>query len=587
MTQEVLSRAASFAPESYDADRNTIRVVFSTGAEVRRRDLAGEYIERLSLAPEAVDLSQFRGAPVLNNHDRYSGVEAILGVVEDATVDGARGEAVVRFGTRPEIQGVVADVRAGVIRNVSVGYTVESWRETRENGARVKIAEHWTPRELSFVPLGADPGAQVRSHGGAMQTATNSDLLTQARSIAAALALPESAADDAMAQHNSLDAVRTALIKRVADSQPLIDARTPATVTHDHADGLLERMADGLATRVIAGHKPEAGRQYAYHRLTDFAREILRERGLSTLGSPAEMLARAMHTTSDFPLLLAELFNKSLFPLRTAPSPITQLFRRVTVTDFRERHLLEVSDGPALEKVNESGEITFGTIEENKLASYRLATYAKVFAISFQTLVNDDLAALSDISQKMARGARQWFTTFLVDTIIANPKLYDGKAVFHNDHGNLAGTGAAPSDTTIAAARLAIRKQKDLSGNPIGAAPRFILIPAALETTVDKLLATLYPTSSTEAETAARGSRRWSSRGSISRVTAPGIYSARRRKPPCSNMPNFKVTKAPGLRASLAGGRSEPSSGWSGTWAPGRSIPVEPLRIREPEHDAE
>jgi len=507
MAGEMLTRAAVFQPETFDADRNTVHVIFSTGADVRRRDIAGDYIERLSLAPEAVDLSQFRGAPVLNNHDHYSGVEAILGVVEDASVDGTRGEAVVRFGTRPEVQGIAADVRAGVIRNVSVGYTVETWRETRENGARVKLAERWTPREISFVPLGADPGAQVRSKtGGQMQTETNSDLLVQARNIAAALALPETAADEAVAQHNSLDAVRTALIKRVAESQPLIDTRTPAaTMTRDHADGLIERMADGLATRVVPGHKPEAGRQYAYHRLADFAREILRERGLSTLGSPAEVLTRAMHTTPDFSVLLQEVFNKALFPLRTAPSPITQIFRRATMADFRQRHILEVSDGPALSQVAESGEVTFGTIEGRELASYRLASYAKGFAITFQALVNDDIGALADISAKIARGARQWFTSFLIDTIVSNPKLADGKAVFHADHANLAASGAAPSDTTIGAAKLAIRKQTDLSGNPIGAAPRYILIPAALETTVDKLLATLYPTNAAEAETAARG----------------------------------------------------------------------------------
>jgi phage head maturation protease len=505
---ELITRAATFEPETFDAERNTVRVIFSTGADVRRRDAAGEYIERLSLAPEAVDLSAFRGAPVLNNHDHYAGVEAILGVVEDATVDGSRGEAVVRFGSRPEVQGVVADVRAGVIRNVSVGYTVEAWREMRENGARLKIAERWTPRELSFVPLGADPGARVRNYqlGGNMQhTETNSDLLRQARNIAAALALPEKAAEEAVAQHQSLDAVRTALIKRAADEQPLIDARAPAIVTRDHADGLIERMADGLASRVVPGHKPEAGRQYAYYRLSDYARELLRERGLSTLGSPAELLARAMHTTSDFAVLLQEVFNKALFPLRTAPSPITQVFRRVTMADFRSRHILEVSDGPALERIYESGQVTFGTIDARELASYRLASYAKGFSISFQTLVNDDVGALNDISAKMARGARQWFTSFLVDTIIANPALADGIPVFHANHGNLAATGAAVSDAAIAAARLAIRTQTDLSGNPIGAAPRYILVPAAAETAVDKLLATLYPTNSTEAETAARG----------------------------------------------------------------------------------
>jgi hypothetical protein len=175
------------------------------------------------------------------------------------------------------------------------------------------------------------------------------------------------------------------------------------------------------------------------------------------------------------------------------------------MADFRSRHVLEVSDGPALELVNEAGEVTFGTIEGKALASYKLGSYAKGFSISFQTLVNDDVGALSDLSAKITRGARAWFEGFLADTIISNPKLSDNKAVFHADHGNLASTGTAPTDTAIAAAKLAIRKQVDASGNPIGAQPRYILVGAQNEVVVDKLLAQLYPTNSSEAETAARG----------------------------------------------------------------------------------
>jgi phage head maturation protease len=408
---DLLTRRATFEPTTFDASTNTIRVVFSAGADVARRDLGGEYIERLSLAPEAVDLSLLRGAPVLNNHDRYSGVEAILGVVEDASVDGQRGEAVVRFGTRPEIQGVIADVRAGVIRNVSVGYSVEEWRESRENGKRIKTATRWTPREISFVPLGADPAATIRNYGGGEMTENHSDLQVQARNIAAALALPEATADEVASRHNNLDSIRSELISEAARRQPVIDNRGPAVVVRDSSDGLIARMADGLYSRINPAHEPREGREFAYSRFSDLAKRILQERGLSTLGSPTELLTRAMHTTSDFSALLAELFNKSLFTLRAAPSPITQVFRRTTMADFRARHVLEVSDGPALELVNEGGEITFGTIEGKQLASYKLGSYAKGFSISFQALVNDDIGALSDLSAKITRGARlvRWF----------------------------------------------------------------------------------------------------------------------------------------------------------------------------------
>ena len=110
--------------------------------------------------------------------------------------------------------------------------------------------------------------------------------------------------------------------------------------------------------------------------------------------APAELLTRAMHSTSDFPQILSELFNKNLTTIRRTPSPIVAIFRQSTVADFRAKHFMEISDGPALEKVNESGEIHFGTISESKIASYKADSYANGFAISFQTLINDDKGLL-------------------------------------------------------------------------------------------------------------------------------------------------------------------------------------------------
>jgi hypothetical protein len=127
-----------------------------------------------------------------------------LGVVEDAHVDGQRGEAVIRFGNRPEIAGIIADIRAGIIRNVSVGYSVEEWRESRENGKRVKTATRWTPREIS-VSFRSEPIRRRQfEHGGGEMQENHSDLLTQARNIAAALALPEATADEVAAATTTL-----------------------------------------------------------------------------------------------------------------------------------------------------------------------------------------------------------------------------------------------------------------------------------------------------------------------------------------------------------------------------------------------
>ena len=75
----------------------------------------------------------------------------------------------------------------------------------------------------------------------------------------------------------------------------------------------------------------------------------------------------------------------------------------------------------------------------------------------------------------------------------AGPTLSDTKALFHVDHGNKAATGAVISDTTLSAARLALRTQKGLDGRIIRVTPKNLLVPPALETVAEKWLATIAP----------------------------------------------------------------------------------------------
>ncbi|MEZ5398615.1 MAG: HK97 family phage prohead protease [Bryobacteraceae bacterium] len=457
-------------------------------------------MERLSLEPGAVNLAELIGGPVLDAHDRFSGVRAILGVVETAAVNGTRGVATLRFSTRDDVRGVVADVAAGIIRSVSAGYTVQKWQvEKRADGVRIKTAVKWTPKEVSLVAFGADPAAKIRS-----QERQGMERTEQIRSIAAAVGVVGSFVDDLLQRDVSVDEARGEIIRHAAAGMPAIDSRQPSVTVTRGSDDNIERMADGIRTRINPAHRPEAGREFSGFGWSDVARRCLEGRGLSTLGSRVELITRAMHTTSDFGAVLAEVFNKELLVLRQAPSPVEQIFRRATADDFRARHIMEISDGSDLAKVNEKGEVKFGTITDKELASYKIESYARAFGITLKALVNDDMGVLADLSAKMTRGARRWFAGFLVDTIISNPKLADNKAVFHADHGNLATSGAVISETTLSAGKLAMRTQIDLSGNPIDAMPRFILSPAALELTVDQLLATLYPQQPSDAVVAAR-----------------------------------------------------------------------------------
>ena len=93
------------------------------------------------------------------------GVRSILGVVDDASVDGKQGTATVRFSERHD--AIAKDVQAGIISKVSAGYTVQRWDVTkRADGMRIKTAVAWQPKEIHLPRSAPTPahtqGAQTQ-----------------------------------------------------------------------------------------------------------------------------------------------------------------------------------------------------------------------------------------------------------------------------------------------------------------------------------------------------------------------------------------------------------------------------------------
>ena len=150
----------------------TVDIVWSTGAPVRRHGVLpdgsgyGSYVEELSLEPAAVDLTRLNsGAPLLDSHFRWSLAGQIGVVVEgSAGVKNGAGAATVRFSEREEVEPIFRDVVGGIVRNISVGYSVQAYEVTREDGqVPVFRAVKWTPMEVSAVPVGADSSAGFRA----------------------------------------------------------------------------------------------------------------------------------------------------------------------------------------------------------------------------------------------------------------------------------------------------------------------------------------------------------------------------------------------------------------------------------------
>ena len=76
----------------------------------------------------------------------------------------------------------------------------------------------------------------------------------------------------------------------------------------------------------------------------------------------------------------------------------------------------------------------------------------------------------------------------------SNPKLADGKEVFHSAHKNVtASGGAAPDVDQIAKGRVLLRQQTDLAGNFLDLVPSHLIVGTANETAVDRLMTLVFP----------------------------------------------------------------------------------------------
>lgn len=533
-SDDLITRRAPLAASTYDQDAGTVEAVIAAGAGVPRYDERGRFMEFLSPSPETVDQ-----VPLLDGHGRGS-VSDQLGVADRVrTVGGETRARLTLSRHNPIAQLIRAELADGRRYGVSIGYRVLEWSERTDpkTGMRSKTATRWNLVEVSLVTVPADPNAGTRSSdmtvtpaqadapgnspatvpaanatpvqersGAVITPAESSDragINREIRSMAGMVGLDQTWVDAQIDANATPDQARSAAFEAIRQRSSNANQVRSATaqVGQDWTDPTHRVRAAGEAffARYTPAHQlSDQARQYVGMTTLDLARDCLRSIGISSTSlSAGAVFERALHTTSDFPLILGDAMGRTLREsYRAAPSGLKALGRRTTARDFKEKHRLQLSEAPRLEKVNEHGEFKSGTLAEAK-ESYRLATYGRIIGITRQALINDDLGAFADLARRMGLAAAATEAQLLVDLILANsgngPTMSDGKPLFHADHKNT-GTAAALAVNALGTARTAMRKQVGLSGELIDVSPRYLLVPPELETMAEQILTALNPT---------------------------------------------------------------------------------------------
>jgi hypothetical protein len=590
-----------------DEDERLVKISISSELPVTRKSFFSDpWVETLGHKRGEPNLERMQnGASVHYNHSRTRADR--IGVVESVKLvtvkDGKRAaggstkmrrlEGVVRISKREDVDDVWQDIKDGILRNISVGYTIDERKLTREASGQGAPDEFritsWTPMEVSFVDIPADPSVGVgRSDSGELSyrvidlepekeankmfrfDANGNPLPDTAEARAAILAGTATredgspfVADSAMralcappapapvvlptpAPAVDKDALRAEGVaterKRVADINAIFtpfessqaelravcvdnadcnleDARaqllvalgkdsTPAQTAdalriesgEDGVDKFVRGAGIALAIRagtVTADERKAHDNSFAGFSLVEIARHALHLTNVNTgQMSRMELVGRAF-TSSDFPLILANQANKSMLKgYDEAPETWNTWAQTGNLTDFKQASRVNLSTFDNLDLVSEDGEYKYGSFSENG-ENIQLATYGKLFAISRQAIINDDLGMFTRVPSSMGRAASRTVGNLAYGVITSNPLMSDGLALFAGtaigtDHGNLNLGGAAViSAASVGLARQGMARQTDSAANAVGLniRPQFLIVPLALEDVANVLMA--------------------------------------------------------------------------------------------------
>lgn len=291
----------------------------------------------------------------------------------------------------------------------------------------------------------------------------------------------------------SIESVKAAIYdKKQADFKAVASGRVE--IIEEETDKFVNKVVDSI---MLKGRQPikkpvEGANEYRNMSLKEIAMECALRTGVSNPHklSSMELFKLALTPDSQFASILSNAANKSATLSYGEASFTYEMWtQKGTLGDFKAATHYKISESGELEKVAQSGEVKRRELSDEGV-SRTLATYATSWGFTFQAFVNDDIGLITSVPAKMIRAAGRGINT-LVYRVLGDTSLniYDNTALFTSGHGNLAGTAAALSVTSLALAEAGMGLQKDLSGNAyLNLTPAYLIVPRALKRTAQQLV---------------------------------------------------------------------------------------------------
>lgn len=337
--------------------------------------------------------------------------------------------------------------------------------------------------------------------------------------------IERSYADELCDKGVDLNTARERILKRMATT-PIGQSteRVAVTASEDDKfaaatrDGLLIRAARsaGIKRNMFDGGKPAVGSEDFQHAsLLRMAESYLRRQGVPVermVPKDIAMVAMghgptinrlriqrsegAYHTTGTFANLLLDAANKTLLAgYEEAPYTWSMWARQApAVADFKNINRIRFSESPDLVMVPENAPYPEGVMTDSK-ETYKVEKFGQMFSVSWETVVNDDLDAISRVPAMHGNSARRVQNKKVYEVLTSNPTMSDGHALFSSSHAsgdNTSGGAAAPDVTTLNAAFVKMMKQKGLNSQvTLNIQPRYLIVPVNYSATAMQLVGSL------------------------------------------------------------------------------------------------
>jgi hypothetical protein len=214
--------------------------------------------------------------------------------------------------------------------------------------------------------------------------------------------------------------------------------------------------------------------------------------GRSFRHAPKECLRAAMQrpdsleagfTALSLPGIMSNVANKFLLEgYETVEDTWQQVSSTAPVSDFKERTSYRLAVDGKFEKVGPGGRLKHGSLSEESFTN-KAETFGKMFGITRQDIINDDLGAMTAVPRQIGRGA-----ALELNSVFWTEFLADNDTFYTTDRGNyFEGGTSVLSIASLTEGELLFLNQVDPNGEPMAIAPSLLLVPNALNVTASQL----------------------------------------------------------------------------------------------------